>query len=230
MENLTVLIPFYNEENFLRQSINRVIYSEIADQIILIDDCSSDGSLNIAKEISSDFQFVTLLQSKKNLGKGHALNLAKGFIKTSHVIVHDADLEYFPDDIKELVKNAILSPNSMILGSRFNGNLKRENLYKRTYIANKLMSLLFSIIHFYKISDVATCYKLLPVTFLKSIDLKENGFAIEVELIAKFLKFNKSVIEVPIRYSGRSYEDGKKIKTSDGFIYILKTFKYRFFN
>ena len=66
MENLTVLIPFYNEENFLRQSINRVIYSEIADQIILIDDCSSDGSLNIAKEISSDFQFVTLLQSKKN--------------------------------------------------------------------------------------------------------------------------------------------------------------------
>ena len=230
MENLAVLIPFYNEENFLRHSINRLIDSDIADQIILIDDCSSDGSLNIAKEIASDFQFVTLLQSKKNLGKGHALNLAKGFIKTSHVIVHDADLEYFPDDIIELVKNAKLSPNSLILGSRFKGNLKRENLYKRTYIANKLMSLLFSIVHFYKISDIATCYKLLPVTFLKSIDLKENGFAIEVELIAKFMKFNKSVIEVPIRYSGRSYEDGKKIKTSDGFIYILKTFKYRFFN
>ena len=129
-----------------------------------------------------------------------------------------------------MINKAKLSPNSLILGSRFNGNLKRENLYKRTYLANKLMSLLFSIIHFYKISDVATCYKLLPVTFLKSIDLKENGFAIEVELIAKFLKFNKSIIEVPIRYSGRSYKDGKKIKTSDGFIYIFKTFKYRFFN
>ena len=92
MENLTVLIPFYNEENFLRQSIDRVIASEVADQIILIDDCSNDDSLNIAKEITRDFEFVTLLQSKKNLGKGHALNLAKGFIKTSHVIVHDADL------------------------------------------------------------------------------------------------------------------------------------------
>ena len=230
MENLTVLIPFFNEENFLRKSIDRVIASEIADQIILIDDCSSDDSLNIAKEIARDFQFVTLLQTKKNLGKGHALNLAMGSIKTSHAIVHDADLEYFPDDIKELINKAKLSPNSLILGSRFNGNLKRENLYKRTYLANKLMSLLFSIIHFYKISDVATCYKLLPVTFLKSIDLKENGFAIEVELIAKFLKFNKSIIEVPIRYSGRSYKDGKKIKTSDGFIYIFKTFKYRFFN
>ena len=230
MENLTVLIPFFNEENFLRKSIDRVIASEIADQIILIDDCSSDDSLNIAKEIARDFQFVTLLQTKKNLGKGHALDLAMGSIKTSHAIVHDADLEYFPDDIKELINKAKLSPNSLILGSRFNGNLKRENLYKRTYLANKLMSLLFSIIHFYKISDVATCYKLLPVTFLKSIDLKENGFAIEVELIAKFLKFNKSIIEVPIRYSGRSYKDGKKIKTSDGFIYIFKTFKYRFFN
>ena len=230
MENLTVLIPFYNEENFLRQSIDRVIASEVADQIILIDDCSNDDSSNIAKEIARDFEFVTLLQSKKNLGKGHALNLAKGSIKTSHVIVHDADLEYFPDDIKELIKYAKVSPNSLILGSRFNGNLKRENLYKRTYLANKLMSLLFSIIHFYKISDIATCYKLLPVTFFKSIDLKENGFAIEVELIAKFMKFNKSVIEVPIHYSGRSYKEGKKIKTSDGFIYVLKTFKYRFFN
>ena len=134
MENLTVLIPFFNEENFLRKSIDRVIASEIADQIILIDDCSSDDSLNIAKEIARDFQFVTLLQTKKNLGKGHALNLAMGSIKTSHAIVHDADLEYFPDDIKELINKAKLSPNSLILGSRFNGNLK-EKIFTKELIS-----------------------------------------------------------------------------------------------
>ena len=230
MNNLTVIIPFFNEEQFLKESIKRVLSSKVADFLILVDDCSTDNSLNIAIETTKELEFVSILRSKENLGKGNALNLAKESIKTSHVVIHDGDLEYYPQDIIEMIKESKLSPKSLILGSRFQGNLKRENIYKRTYFANKLMSLIFSIIHFYKISDIATCYKLMPTSFFKNTNFEEKGFAIEVELIAKFLKFNKSIVETPIRYSGRSYEEGKKIKTSDGINYILKTFKYKLFN
>ena len=90
------------------------------------------------------------------------------------------------------------------------------------------MSLFFSIINFYYISDVATCYKLIPVDFYKKTILKENGFSIEIEMLSKFLKYNRSIKEVPIKYEGRSYEEGKKIKTSDGFKYLFNTLKYRF--
>lgn len=230
MENLTVIIPFYNEEKFLRESIERVLSAAIADNLILVDDCSTDNSLDIATEITKDLKFVKIIHSKKNLGKGNALNLAKKFIDSTHVVIHDADLEYYPEDIKNMVKKANLSPNSLILGSRFKGNLKRDNIYRRTFFANKIMSLFFSITHFYWVSDIATCYKLMPSSFFKSLELKEKGFAVEVELIAKFLKSNKAIIEVPIRYSGRSYQEGKKIKASDGLNYILKTIKYRLFN
>jgi len=98
----------------------------------------------------------------------------------------------------------------------------------RTYFANRFMSLFFSFINFYKVSDVATCYKLMPSIFFKNIDLKENGFSVEIELLSKFLKFNRSIIEVPIKYEGRSYAEGKKIKTIDGFRYLFTTVKYKF--
>ena len=121
-------------------------------------------------------------------------------------------------------------PKSLILGSRFIGSKERKNVYLRTILANKLMSLFFSLINFYKVSDVATCYKLMPLTFFKNIDLVEKGFSIEIELLAKYLKINRSILEVPIKYEGRSYSEGKKIRTSDGFKYLFNTLKYRFVN
>jgi hypothetical protein len=120
--------------------------------------------------------------------------------------------------------------SSLILGSRFIGEKDRKNIYKRTFIANKVMSIFFSLINFYTVSDVATCYKLLPTSFLQSITLKENGFSFEIEILSKFLKFNKSVFEVPIKYEGRSYQEGKKIKSIDGFFYLLNTVRYRLFS
>ena len=120
--------------------------------------------------------------------------------------------------------------NSMILGSRFIGSKERKNVYVRTFIANKVMSIFFSVVNFYYISDVATCYKLMPADFYKKITLKERGFSIEIELLSKFLKYNRSVVEVPIKYEGRSYSEGKKIKTSDGLKYLLNTLRYRFIN
>jgi len=228
VENLTVIIPFYNEEKFIERSLNRVLQSKIADEIILIDDGSTDSSFKIVNEITNSLSFAKVLKSNKNLGKGNALNIARRYIHTSHVVIHDADLEYNPEDILKMIQKSKRSPNSLILGSRFKGSGLRVNIYKRTYFANKLMSLIFSFIHSFKISDIATCYKLMPTNFFKNLNIKENGFSIEVEILAKFLKYNKSIMEVPISYQGRSYEEGKKIKATDGISYIIKTFMYKF--
>ena len=230
MNNLAVIVPFYNEENYLQKSLNRLIDYDIFDQIILVDDCSTDNSTIIANENALETDKIIYLKSSTNKGKGNALSLAKNIVETSHVIIHDADLEYFPEDIIEMFDCVQENQDSLILGSRFIGNKKRTNIYSRTLIANKAMSSFFSLLNNYQVSDIATCYKLMPTSFFKQMDIKENGFSIEIEILAKFLKYNKSIKEIPIRYEGRSYEEGKKIKTSDGFKYLLNTVKYRFFN
>lgn len=230
MNNLAVIVPFYNEENYLQKSINRLLDNDIFEQIILVDDCSTDDSANIAKKNVLGNSKIIYLKSSINKGKGNALNLAKNILETSHVIIHDADLEYFPDDIVEMFESAKRNSDSLILGSRFIGSKKRTNIYSRTLLANKVMSYFFSLVNGYKVSDVATCYKLMPAFFFKEITIKEKGFSIEIEVLSKFLKYKKSIIEVPIKYEGRSYDQGKKIKTSDGFKYLLSTIKYRMFD
>jgi len=230
MHNLSVIIPFYNEHKFLLDSVNRVLETDIANQIILSDDFSNDGSEKIAENLSKEYEFITYIKSNENKGKGHALNNAKKYIKTSHVVIHDADLEYFPSDIVEMYKVSKNYPESLILGTRFKGNKIRKNVYFRTGLANKVMSLFFSIVNFYKVSDVATCYKLIPTEFFQSIRLNEQGFSIEIEILSKFLKTKNKIKEVPIKYEGRTYSEGKKIKASDGFMYLFNTLKYRFFN
>ena len=230
MHNLSVIIPFFNEKEFLLDSVNRVLKTGIAHQIFLSDDFSNDGSEIIAKKLSEEYEFITCIRSDKNKGKGSALNNVKKYIETSHVIVHDADLEYFPSDIVEMFEISKNNPECLVLGTRFTGEKERKNVYFRTGLANRLMSLFFSAVNFYKITDVATCYKLMPTQFFQSISLKEEGFSIEIEILSKFLKTNNKIKEVPIKYEGRSYLEGKKIKTLDGFMYLFNTLKYRFFN
>ena len=170
-----------------------------------------------------------MIQNETNLEK-EQLYLCRKNLSIIYTKIHDADLEYFPSDFHKILEKSNQYPNSMILGSRFIGNKARKNVYKRTFIANKVMSLFFSIIHFVKITDIATCYKLLPADFFKQVKIIEKGFSIEVEIVSKFQKHNKSVYEVPISYSGRSYEEGKKIKIIDGFYYLVNTIKYRILN
>lgn len=230
MNNLAVIIPFFNEEVYLEESVNRVLNCDIFDQIILVDDCSTDNSPEIAKDICSINNNVMYLKTPKNGGKGSAIIIAKPALKTTHVVIHDADLEYFPSDIVEMYKVSKDYPESLILGTRFKGNKIRKNVYLRTGLANRMMSLFFSLVNFYKVSDVATCYKLMPTEFFRSIRLNEQGFSIEIEILSKFLKTKNKIKEVPIKYEGRTYSEGKKIKTSDGFKYLFNTLKYRFFN
>ena len=229
MDNLGVIVPFYNEKNTLSESIERLLAHHIFSEIILSDDNSNDGSDIIAKHYEDKNENIKYIKSFTNKGKGNALNNAKDHITTKFVVIHDADLEYFPEDLVEMFEKAKLNPQSLIIGSRFIGNKERVNIYRRTFIANKVMSLFFSFVHFCKISDIATCYKMLTTDTFKEIQLYENGFSIEIELVAKFLKKNKSIIEVPIKYEGRSYEEGKKIKPIDGMMYLINTIKYKIY-
>ena len=230
MISLSVIVPIYNEEQFLEQSVERIIDNDIFQNILLIDNNSSDKSYEIANKLQKKYEKVSIYKTNEVAGKGVVISFAKKLIETSHVVVHDADLEYFPSDILDMFELAKKNPNSLILGSRFIGSKERKNIYKRTFFANKIMSLFFSIINFYSVSDVATCYKLMPSEFFKNTNFKEKGFSIEIELLSKFLKFNKSIIEVPIKYIGRSYDEGKKIRAADGFKYLFSTVKYRFLN
>ncbi len=230
MENLTVLVPFYNEENTIYESVTKLISSLKLEKIILINDNSNDNSEKIALELTSKYDFIELISSKENLGKGSAVALGLKNSDSDFVIVHDADLEYNPTDIIKIT-NAI--PDSqkervVILGSRFIGSIKRENIYLRTYFANKLFSFLFSIFNRFKVTDVATCYKLISKDIYKNINIEKNGFDFEIEILSKALKKCTFYAEIPINYKGRSYVEGKKIKLSDGFRYLIAIlFEYR---
>ncbi len=224
--SLGVIVPFYNEERFLLQSVSRLLDIKIVEQIVLVDDCSEDNSYSIAESILEKSNKISLIKTDKNGGKGYAVKKGLEFITTSHILVHDADLEYFPEDIPEIFNSLSDFENCLVIGSRTVGGKKRKNLYFYTYFGNKVLSLLFSIINNYKISDIASCYWLVNANKLRSKDLRERGFGIEVEVLSKFLKNNVDIVEVPIRYEARSYQDGKKIKLKDGIIIFLKILKY----
>ncbi len=226
--SLCALVPIYNEEIFLEKSVLGLINTSIFDQIILINDCSTDNSEIVIRKLADNHSEIEHLKTDKNSGKGSALSQSKKLINTSHVVIHDADLEYSPSDIHNMFEVSKNNTNSLILGSRFIGNKERKNIYLRTKLANKYMSLFFSFINNYRVSDVATCYKLMPTKFFLKHNFYEKGFSIEIEMLSKFLKYNPSIIEVPISYTGRSYSEGKKIKTLDGFKYLYSTMKYRF--
>ena len=229
MYSLDVIVPFYNEESFLEESVNRLLSADIHNTIYLVDNNSTDSSSRIALNLSTKRDDVVYVETKNKPGKGVGIRTAIESVLATHVVIHDADLEYFPEDLKGMKKISIDNPRSLILGSRFIGNKKRKNNYKRTIFANKFLSAFFSLVYSHKVSDVATCYKLLPSDLLKSMNLKEDGFAIEIEILAKYLKNpTPQILEEPISYEGRTYEEGKKISLLDGFSYIFKTLVYRF--
>ena len=127
MNSLTVIVPFYNEEQFLETSVNRLIKTQIADEIYLVDDCSTDDSSKIAKNFVSKYKSINYMRLDKNQGKGAALSSIKHLVTTSHIAVHDADLEYDPSDLSEMFNHTLHNPDSLILGSRFVGDKDRKN-------------------------------------------------------------------------------------------------------
>jgi len=226
----TVIMPFFNEENTLEMAVTNLVNEDFASEIILVNDGSNDKSYEIASRLQNKHEFVKLIESKENKGKGHALKLGINVASKKYIGVLDADLEYSPNDLKNLFKEIDINHLDIVCGSRFIGDFKRDNIYVRTYLANKFLSMFFSIIHREKVTDIATCLKVFRKTLFDSIDLKANGFSIEVEILAKTLSKSDNFKEFPISYTARSYEEGKKIKLIDGFRYIYSIIRYSFKN
>tara|TARA_B100000282_G_scaffold155958_1_gene112388 strand:- start:612 stop:1301 length:690 start_codon:yes stop_codon:yes gene_type:complete len=223
----TVIMPFFNEENTLEIAVTNLVNEDFASEIILVNDGSNDKSYEIATSLQNKHEFIKLIESKENKGKGHALKLGINVASKKFIGVLDADLEYSPNDLKNLFQEIDINNLDIVCGSRFIGDFKRDNIYVRTYLANKFLSMFFSIIHREKVTDIATCLKVFRKTLFDSIDLKANGFSIEVEILAKTLSKSDNFKEFPISYTARSYEEGKKIKLIDGFRYIYSILKFK---
>ena len=158
--SLSVLVPFLNEEDCIFESVNRLIDTNLFKEIILIDNGSTDQSRTKINDLVENFNNIKLIEAFEEKGKGYCVKKGINFISSTHVIVHDADLEYFPDDIATMFSYITEHPNNLILGSRTIGDKKRKNKYFHTKLFNKFFSLFFSILNFYKVSDISSCYQI----------------------------------------------------------------------
>ncbi|QDU80599.1 Undecaprenyl-phosphate 4-deoxy-4-formamido-L-arabinose transferase [Polystyrenella longa] len=219
---LSVVIPVYNEEATVADLLRRVIRSPIRKQIILVDDCSTDGSyplLQIVQEqLSSSDCEIIVEQHERNLGKGAALRT--GFAKATGdiVLIQDADLEYNPEEYPRLIQPIVEDRADVVYGSRFLGDHPHRVLYFWHYIANKFLTLLSNCFTDLNLTDMETCYKIFRKEVIKDVlpGLKQNRFGFEPEITAKVARRRYRVYEMSISYSGRTYEQGKKIGWKDG--------------
>lgn len=219
---LSILVPVYNEEHTLKNLMDALVRACPTAQIIYIDDGSMDGSYDILKrECRTQDSVIT----KKNGGKGSAIRVGLEKVTGAFVMIQDADLEYDPLQINELLSH-IKDERSVIFGSRF--LQPNPNIYKRYLLGNKAITLFLNILFRSHITDSYTCYKLLPTALMRSLALESNGFEMEAEICAKCLKRGIAIDEYPISYKPRSLEEGKKIGWHDGWKALLTMLRIRF--
>tara|TARA_S200000501_G_scaffold76622_1_gene68428 strand:- start:443 stop:1132 length:690 start_codon:yes stop_codon:yes gene_type:complete len=228
MTKISIIIPVFNEEKFIIESLKKVnLQKQKFDlEIIVVDDCSTDKTRKLLEDNKNLFDVIIFKEI--NEGKGSAIKL--GIKKTTgeYVLVQDADLEYSPEDYIKMFK-PIENGADVVYGSRFKGSEAKRLIYFFHRIANFLITLLVNILTNINFSDVECGYKLIRTKLIKQINLKENSFSFEVELTMKLAKLPIKFYEVGINYDGRKYEEGKKIQMKDGFIAIYKIVYYFLF-
>lgn len=227
---LSVVVPCFNERKTLRQCIERVISigdSDLSLQIIIVDDCSTDGSDTIALEISEKYpDQVMVLKHPKNLGKGASLRTGFAMATGDFVCVQDADLEYDPSDLKKLLRPLIDGNADVVLGSRFLSSQERRVLYFWHYVGNRVLTLISNMFTDLNLSDMETGYKVFRRDILQKIIIREDRFGFEPEIVAKIAHMRLRIYEAGISYHGRTYEEGKKIGVKDGFRAIYCIMRY----
>lgn len=224
---LSVVVPVYNEKNTIQEIISRVKKVEGVDkEIVIVDDCSKDGTVEILKKMQIEQPDLKIYFKDKNMGKGHTLKMGFGYTTGDYVIVQDADLEYDPQEYHKLLKVLEEDGVDVVYGSRFSGNYK--DMSNAHYIGNKMLTLLTNIIFGVMLTDMETCYKLMPGDFARTVKIKSNRFDFEPEITAKILKKGLKIREVPISYKGRTHSEGKKITWKDGVVAFWTLFKFRF--
>jgi Glycosyl transferase family 2 len=241
---VSIVIPVYNERGTIEEILRRVLDTEVRKEVIIVDDCSTDGTRQILENMAArrtnneksaeaqdgsepiELRDLHFLFQTPNQGKGAALR--RGFAEATGdiVLVQDADLEYDPRDYSVLLEPIIDGRADVVYGSRFLGGPQRVHYFWH-YVANRWLTLLSDILTNLKLSDMETCYKVFRKEVLKGISIKSNRFGFEPEITAKIAKHHWRIYEVPISYAGRTYEEGKKITWKDGFQALWSIIRFR---
>jgi glycosyltransferase involved in cell wall biosynthesis len=243
---LSVVIPVYNERSTIEELLWRVISNKIDKEIVIVDDCSTDGTRTFLKELdiasthapyfmtfptlgrSINVQMIRVVFHEHNQGKGAALRTGFKSAKGEVVLVQDADLEYDPADYYRLLEPIEGGVADVVYGSRFLGGPHRVLYFWHT-VGNKALTLFSNMLSDLNLTDVWTCYKVFKKEVLRTIVLQENRFGFEPEITAKIAKAQWRIYEVQISYSGRTYAEGKKITWKDGIRGLYCTIKYNLF-
>jgi glycosyltransferase involved in cell wall biosynthesis len=210
---LSVIVPAYNEEKTIGPILAKLLNVPEVKEIIVVDDCSSDKTSDVVRRQKNPL--VRLVRHKKNAGKGKAIRTGLAEVTGDYVLIQDADSEYDPRDIPLLLEPVKRGRADVVYGSRFFG--MHTNMFYWHYLGNKFLNWIVNILYNSILSDMETGYKLIPSKLFRDLDLKSNDFRIEPEITCKLLKRGVKIIEVPISYVGRTYEEGKKITWKDGF-------------
>ena len=225
---LSVIIPVYNEVETLEPAVKAVLAVEMADEIIIVDDGSTDGTLELYPQIEALDKIIQVFKHEQNQGKGAALRTGFGKATGDIFLIQDADLEYDPRDYPALTRPIEENRAVVVYGSRFRGG-PTKTMFFWHMVGNKFLTLVTNILYNTIISDMETCYKVFRADVVKDIPLRSKGFEFEPEITSKVLKRGHRIYEVPISYNGREFEEGKKLnpwKEGPKALYYL--IKYRF--
>lgn len=224
---LSIIIPCFNEEKTIEEIVLKVKKNiDQNDEIIIIDDCSTDQTRSVLNNQLSDNKIIL---NKKNFGKGYCVREGIKISNGDIIIIQDADLEYDPSDYLKLVKPIKNGIADVVYGSRFIGSDERRVLFYWHTLGNKFLTTLSNMVTNLNLTDMETCYKAFKSEAIKNIDLKEDRFGFEPEITAKIAKKNLRIFEIGIKYFGRTYKEGKKITWRDGFSALYCIIRYGFF-
>lgn len=223
MPLLSVIIPAYNEAKTIREILEKINSVGIDKEIIVIDNGSFDETAKILRDIKYDN--LKIIHHTSNRGKGGAVLTGLSLAKGDYIIIQDADLEYDPQDYLKLMQAIKEDNTDIVLGVRFKKGYRGLFIHK---LGNRFLTGLINLFFNLKLNDCLTCYKLFRRDIINMLNLQEQSFTIEIEIVAKSVKKGLRIVEVPISYNPRSYSEGKKIRCKDGIKAIGSIFKYRF--
>ena len=217
---LSILIPVLNEEATLGEIIEQVQRAPYEKELVIVDDGSTDATPTQLAELEKRYDNIRIFRHETNQGKGAALATALKHFEGDVVLIQDADLEYSPDDYPALLRPIEEGHADVVYGSRFlGGSYGRVHLYHH-YLGNRLLTLFSNLVTNLNLTDMETCYKAFRADIARRLDLQSKGFAVEPEITCKVAKMKARIYEVPVRYAGRDYSAGKKIRPRDGFYAI----------
>lgn len=223
MPLLSVIVPVYNEAKTVRQILEKINAVKIDKEIIVVDDGSCDGTEKILRDIK--YNNLKIIHHSSNRGKGAAFLTGLSHAQGEFIIIQDADLEYEPNDYLKLMEVIKENNADIVLGARFKKGYHGLFIHR---LGNRLLTGLLNLLFDLKLNDCFTCYKLFRRDTINLLNLKEQSFTIETEIVAKAAKKGLRIIEVPISYYPRPYSEGKKIRCKDGIRAIRSIIKYRF--